>query len=271
MRTLAVALLIGAVAGATISIGIASAAEPRSVQQVRQATHFSHKGARALKAGNLNKASELYGRALDRLAGFPEAHLGLGHVAMAERRFDDALRHYLAARDGSRQLSILLYEERRRQFEHAANRLADLRQQRSQLVHRIERSRQGGRNRATPNYQSLLARLDQTVSRLESIDAPSPASAEEIPAEIHFFIGNALNRSGHFESAIAEWEWAAKRTRKFPPVHVNLAVAYWRMGRLRDAREQVRIARKHGAELNPDFIAELDAALDGMSVATADD
>src|SRR4030095_12078401 len=71
-------------------------------RELRRAIAEANRGASALEKGNVKKAKESFQKALAAVPGFPNGHLGLGHIAMRERRFDEALSEFLAAEEGYR-------------------------------------------------------------------------------------------------------------------------------------------------------------------------
>ena len=87
---------------------------------------YAQRGLSALQKGNVARAREDFDRALAKLPGLPDAHTGLGHLAMRERRFDDALREYRLAEEGWRTMTSLrlrLETERYARFARRARAL----------------------------------------------------------------------------------------------------------------------------------------------------
>ena len=91
-RTLAIVLLVLAPAAAnTLSAGGG---------EMKQATRFQQKGARALSNGDLPTAEKQFTKSLAAMPSFPAAHIGLGQIAMSRKDFEGALSHFEQARDG---------------------------------------------------------------------------------------------------------------------------------------------------------------------------
>jgi hypothetical protein len=85
-----------------LAAAVAVAATPSlartTIPDVQRASGFCKAAERAMRAGNLRRARESLAKALVVMPNFPGAHMGLGHVALMERRFEDALREYREAR-----------------------------------------------------------------------------------------------------------------------------------------------------------------------------
>ena len=59
------------------------------------------------------------------------------------------------------------------------------------------------------------------------------------PGELHFYIGNALFNMNRLDEALEAWETCARMTPRFSLVYNNLAVAYWKKGRLDRAVDRI--------------------------------
>src|SRR5262245_22073306 len=94
---------------------------------LRSATRACDTGLRALRQGNLAKARTNLERAVVALPEYPEAHLGLGHVAMSEHRFEDALREYRRARSGYTEWSERLVDVRMQRYGEIQQEIGHLR------------------------------------------------------------------------------------------------------------------------------------------------
>ncbi len=102
-----------------------------------------------------------------------------------------------------------------------------------------------------------MARIEREILRLENVPEPEDASAFRLPPRIHFFIGNALMNLGRQDEAVAAWEECIRENPAFPLVYNNLAVAYWKEGRIAEARAALARAEDLGLEVNPQFKAAL--------------
>src|SRR4029453_19327188 len=99
-----------------VFLGTAAVAEPAKLaasptqRQAGEATRNCQFPLKALRSGNVTKVKSLYGKALKIFPEFPDALTGLGHVAMTERRFDQALTLFQEAEGAYRTFSDALFE-----------------------------------------------------------------------------------------------------------------------------------------------------------------
>jgi len=115
--------------------------------------------------------------------------------------------------------------------------------------------------RAEPTQiQREIATIEDQIHRLEAVDMPSRDKPTEPPGEIYFHMGNAQFRLNRIDEAITSWETCALKSPKFAMVHNNLAVAYWKKGRIGDAKKALTHAKELGFPVNPQFVADLDKA-----------
>ena len=242
------------------------AASDTQERELRRAMAEADRGTSALEKGNLKKARESFERALAAVPDFPQGHLGLGHLAMREKRFDDALKEFRAAEAGYKGMSSLTIQMETARYARSRDELQDLRARLSQLDSRVMQSQsRAALGTATgPSEGQLERERSQVQSRiqvLEGMKPPDSSTAREAPAEVLFFEGNALFNLKRTPEAIAVWEAALARDPKLPLVANNLAVAYWMTGRLDDAREAMERAEALGFKVNPNFRADLERAI----------
>jgi Tfp pilus assembly protein PilF len=249
--------------------GVLAAAATGDVAErdLRQAMGYAQRGLSALQKGNTARAREDFVRAVAKVPALPDAHAGLGHLAMRERRFEDALREYRLAETGSMEMisfRVLLETDR---FARSRDELQRLRAYETQLSQ--EANRDQTRGALSPNsgadtnagrIQRELAEVRARLRVLETMSPPTPDTTYEPPPDVLFFQGNALFDLERTDEAIRTWESAAKRMQTFAPLQNNLAVAYWKRGRLEDAWTSLRRAEALGFKVNPSFRAELEKA-----------
>jgi tetratricopeptide (TPR) repeat protein len=226
-----------------------------SSRELRQAAQLTHKGQKQLEAGGLDKARQFFEKALTATPDYPDALIGLGHVAMRERRFDDALECFESAESGYAKMSHALLSAERENYERAQQQLVGLRSQQAAL----EQSSTGTADQSNQNRIALM-HVEREILRLEAIHPPNEAPVTQVPASVHFFVGNALMNLSRDEEALEAWETCVREDPSFSLVYNNLAVAYWKAGRLDEARAALTKAEELGVQVNPEFKAALAGA-----------
>lgn len=244
----------------------ADAASDKQERQIRQAMAEAERGMSALGKGNLKKARESFDRSLAALPDYPEARLGLGHLAMREKRFAEALEEFQAAEAGYSSMSAITTRMESARYSRSRDELQSLREQLSKLDSQAMQTKppQAGttaRDATESQVERDRTQLQSRIRTLEAMTPPSTAGKAGAPAEVFFFEGNALFDLKRTPEAIAMWEKARERNPKLPLVENNLAVAYWMTGRLDEAREAVTRAEALGFQVNPNFKADLEKAL----------
>lgn len=230
-----------------------------TVDALRKAEQQCDRGARFLMLGNYRRAERWFARAVGTIEGYPEAHVGLGHIAMAERRFEDALAAYAAAVKGYEDLGDLLIERQATAYRDARLEIA--------RIHRAiaDVERLGSQFRFTPaQMQARIREYRHAIEMLETIEPPDPDAAGEAPGAARFFLGNALFRVGRTEEAVQEWDACLERSPKFPYAFNNLAVAHWKLGRIEEALRCLDRAESLGMAVNPDLRSDLERASRSM-------
>ena len=243
---------------------LADAAE----RDLRQALGYAQRGLNSLQKGNGARALDDFNRALAKVADLPDAHMGLGHLAMREKRFGDALSEYRAAQEGFSRMAALLMQLSAEHYVRSRDDLEQLRITKARLDREAMQMQSRGSNTSSGSTGSMStgqiererAEIDQKIRALESMALPNEKKTPEIPAKLYFFEGNALFDLGRLDEALAAWERAAVGDPSFAPVQNNLAVAYWRKGRISEAKRALLRAETLGFTVNPDFRADLSHA-----------
>jgi len=243
-RTLAIGLLVLAVAMLT-TLSVAGG-------EMKQATRFQQKGARALQNGDLPGAEKHFTKSLSAMPSFPAAHIGLGQIAMSRKDFEGALAHFEQARDGYAGLGEALLDVETERYANAQDQIQALNDSISQFA-----SQTTG---ASSNLS--VSQMQNQISQLQAIQPPDRQKVGEPPGEIYFYIGNALFRLGRRDEAVAAWETCSEMSPEFAMVHNNLALAFMQGGRLEEAMRSLERAERLGFEVNPAFKKDLKAALD---------
>jgi tetratricopeptide (TPR) repeat protein len=254
--------------GVVVLLAWGSALADAVERDLRQALGYAHRGLSSLQKGNGARALEDFDRALAKVPDLPDAHMGLGHLAMRDKRFEDALREYRTAQEGFRKLAALLKQFTAERYVRSRDELDQLRIVKSQLDREAMQMQSRGTNASSSSTGSMSvgqiererAEIEQKIRALESMGLPSEDRTPEAPAKLYFFEGNALFDLGRLDEALAAWERAAKGDPSLAPVQNNLAVAYWRKGRISEAQRALHRAETLGFKVNPNFRADLSRA-----------
>ena len=222
-------------------------------RQIRDADRYSQFGTQALKSGNLHRARTLFEKALKVIPSFPDAHMGMGHVAMGERRFEDALREYSLAREEFVEFSDGLFDLRLLHYQQTQEEIGKIHDEIMNLQKLAYTKPIGSANL----IERKILELEEEIHQLEMIKPPEVDAARQPPGEVHFYIGNALFNLNRPDEALTSWETCARMSPRFSLVYNNLAVAYWKRGRVDLAIDSLERAERLGLAVNPRFKADL--------------
>ncbi len=232
----------------------AAAAATPSAQNVRKADRETRAGLRLLQHGDVVKAEEHFGKAVEAVPSYPDAHVQLGNIRMSRKDFEGALREYRAAEDGYAEMGAALQEIRHQNYLSAQRKIVELQ---DSLAYLSSPQQANKTDEATLQRQSRA--IEQQIQQLQAIAPPDDKNVLDPPAEIYFYIGNALFQLGSVDEAVQSWETCRERNPKFPMVHNNLAVAYMKQGRIDDAWAELTRAEELGFPVNPQFKADLES------------
>jgi tetratricopeptide (TPR) repeat protein len=216
-----------------------------SIPDVQRASGYCKSAERAMRTGNLKKAREALGKAVGIMPSFPGAHMGLGHLALMEKRYADALHEYQEARADYKYFADAMFALKVRDYADAQLEIVALQDEM--------------RNQAKLAPDAFrLNRLEKAVLRLERMDLPTRQTLEEPPGQIDFYIGNALYRLGRLDEAVASWEESVRKDHEIGPAYQNLAVGYWEQRRYADARRTLAEAERRRLHTSPELRADLE-------------
>lgn len=241
-------ILLGLAALLALSTALAAATS----REIAQASKLHKKGLKALQSGNADQARESFQRALEVIPSYPDAHMGLGQIAMSARDFEAALTHFDAAKAGYGELGEALLDVE-------AKRYGDAQRQINQLQDSIQHTQSQTSSAGATDID--VSKMVAKIQQLQAIQPPSPDTASEPPGEIFFYIGNAQFQLNRRPEALEAWETCRDKSPKFAMVHNNLALIYMQMGRLDAAKESLARAEELGFPVNPRFKQDLDEAI----------
>lgn len=250
--------LAARVATLILVLGALSLATPAAMNpgDLDKADRYCGDGFKALDAGDIAKAKKNFDKALAIAPLFPDGHRGLGHLAMRDKRYEDALREYQAARSGYTELGELM-------FNIALQRYNDDRQRLPLLEKELVQLQGGGANNMNLSGTDRRFRIQDVQDQIRSIknsSAPSHDNVSAPPAALDFDVGAALSRLGRWSEAVEAFETCVKKNSGLSAAYDNLALAYWRTGRVDDARKSLAKAEELGFPVNPKFKADLERA-----------
>jgi protein O-GlcNAc transferase len=175
------------------------------------------------------------------------AHYDLGQVFMAAKRYPDAIRAYLGAKQAFADLAALEQTDR---FKAEESRDDQIRELRNFLV----------RARQTNNaaYDHLQIQIEDQIHSLEAMKNKGLARQSETPAELSMALGSAYYRTGALEDAAREYVAAIKVRPGFGEAHNNLAAVLMLDGRFDEAEKEIGLAEKAGFKVSPKFKEDLE-------------
>ncbi len=228
----------------------ASAVEAPTEQTIHLARSHYDKGMKLLETGKEAEGEAELQESARVFPDFADAHLQLGHLSMRRKEYRQALERYLRARDALVELQLLSRRqemERLRRLQEGIDRL-------QQQITQMQLSRSSADPGRIDAAMVQMERLRQEQTRL------APQEERPLPAEIHFYIGNARMSLEQFDQAIEDYQRALSQRPGFGEVHNNLAVIYLYKKDYSRAWEHLHAAETAGVRIEPGFREDLAAA-----------
>lgn len=243
MRSLMLLLVI-----VLIAVPATAAQSDRDRQQALRHLRF---GQEHLQAERYDKAEEEF-RAAVKLDPLLElAHYGVGQVAMATKRYPDAVRAYIDCREAFRANSA----EALSNSVVAEQRLQDQIRELKDTVLALNSGRA-----KTLNVAATIQQLNSQIRELEARRHRSTSGPPPTPPWISIALGSAYFRTNAMADAEREYREALKVDTKLGEGHNNLAVICMLTGRYEEAEQEVRAAEQAGFRVNPQFKEDLKKA-----------
>ncbi len=222
-----------------------------AVSDIEKAANYAGHGLSELEDANAGRARQLFKKAIRLVPEYPDAHLGLGHLAMQAGNVELALSEYEQARDGYGTLGERLLNIRRIRYQKQKNQIPVLQQQLVMI--------RSGEIRLTENERRMkISDLQLAIRDLESLTEPNRETVAEPPGEVFFRIGIALAKLARWEEAVTALETCTEKSPTFAQAFSNLALAYWRTGRHDDALKSLDKAEELGLDANPRFRSDIE-------------
>ena len=185
---------------------------------------------------------------------YDAAFYGLGQVYMATKRFDSAVKAYVAAREAFKSAT-------------AAEALASVTSDR-RLKDQIDALKEHERNltrqtaaATNPAARGPLDRVHDQILQLESrMSRRAGTAPPPVPAGLSMALGSAYFRLNQLEDAEREYKAAIEVSPSLGEAHSNLAVVYLVTGRISEADAAVKAAEKAGFTVNPRLKDDVAAA-----------
>jgi tetratricopeptide (TPR) repeat protein len=221
---------------------------------LRRANSLCAKASKSFKENDISKASEQFEEALKLVPDMPDAHVGLGNIAMKQKDYEGALRRYNAAKESIGRFTELLKSkefEAMRDGQHESDVLNDMIQQSKTPSVAGKMSEAQARNLEV-TLPNAKADADRVATK-----RPAISPDQKVPAQLYFLAGNAAFRLNRRDEALQNWENCIRVDPDFAPVYNNLAVLYFLMSRLDDAAASVATAERLGVTVSPQFKQDL--------------
>ena len=238
---------------AVTSFSIADAGQ-LSERDQRAATRHFKLGMQALLTEQYDTAEGEFRSAVRIDPLYDAAFYGLGQVYMATKRFDSAVKAYVAARDAFKSATA----------EEALASVTSDRRLKDQIDALKDYERNLTRQTAVQNNpagQGPIDRVREQIRELETrMGRRTGSIPPPVPAGLSMALGSAYFRLNQLEDAEREYKAAIGVNPAFGEAHSNLAVVYLVTGRIDEADAAVRNAEKAGFRPNPRLKDDIAAA-----------
>ena len=222
-------------------------------EQLAASQHFK-RGMESLLADRYDVAEQEFKGAVAIDPLYDAAFYGLGQVYMATKRYNEALKAYLASRDAFKAATgaeVLSSAASDRRIRDQIDALKDNERNMMRLM-------SGGQN---PGASQSIDQVREQIQQLESRKSRrAGATPPPVPAGLSMAIGSAHFRLNDLPNAEKEYKAAIEVNPSFGEAHSNLAVVYFVTGRVPDAEVEVKAAEKAGFRVNPRLKDDIAAA-----------
>ena len=237
-----------------VAVSMGDPLEARQLSEREQAAASQHfkRGMESLLAERYEVAETEFKSAVAIDPLYDAAFYGLGQVYMATKRYDDALKAYLASREAFKSATAaetLAGAESDRRIRDQIQTLKD--NERNMM-------RLGGQG---PASQQTIDQIREQIQQLESRKSRrAGATPPPVPPGISMAVGSAYFRLNDLGNAEKEYKAAVEVNPGFGEAHSNLAVVYLVTGRATEADAEVKAAEKAGFRVNPKLKTDIATA-----------
>ncbi|MCU0223454.1 MAG: tetratricopeptide repeat protein [Acidobacteria bacterium] len=247
--------VVGLAVAAAVAVDAARAATPGR-RELTRAEQLYQDGLEKEKKGDVPGARADFLEALRVYPDYGAPQLELGKLLLAEKRFPEAIEAlkkaeaiFVRTADQRHKAAMKNYQDAQREIVQQQEQIRNL-----QIPGPIT-----NKMNETQVTTEINTRQDR-IKQLQAIPPPSERGYQKAPGDLYFFLGNAYLREDRMDEALAAWETCRDLMPDFPAVYNNLAFAYWKRGRVEEARTALARAEELGAPVNPEFKAKLDQA-----------
>jgi len=185
---------------------------------------------------------------------YDAAFYGLGQVYMATKRYDDALKAYLASREAFKKATAAEALEGTASDRRLRDQIDALKDNERNMTRLMSQSQ-------NPTAQRTIDQVREQIQQLESRKSRrSGAAPPPVHAGLSMALGSAYFRLNDLANAEKEYKAAVEVNPNFGEAHSNLAVVYLLTGRAGEADAEVKAAEKAGFRVNPKLKEDIAAA-----------
>jgi Tfp pilus assembly protein PilF len=238
---------------AVTSLSLADAQQLSERDQHAATQHFKL-GMQALLTEHYDEAEREFRAAVRIDPLYDAAFYGLGQVYMATKRFDSAVKAYIAARDAFKSATA----------EEALASVTSDRRLKDQIDALKDYERNLTRQTAAQSNPAARGPIDRVRDQIKQLETRmgrrSGATPPPVPAGLSMALGSAYFRLNQLEDAEREYKAAIDVNPSFGEAHSNLAVVYLVTGRIDEADTALKTAEKAGFKANPKLKDDIAAA-----------
>ncbi len=241
--------------GLALAIGVAGAAVPGR-RELTQAEKLYQAGLEKEKKGDVQGAQADFLGALEAYPNYGLAQLEIGKLLLAEKKFPEAVAALKQAEELFKKTADERHKAAMKNYQDAQREIVAQQEQIRALQNPGPITNKMNETQVTTDINSRQDRIKQ----LQAIPSPSEGDFQKAPGDLYFYLGNAYLREDRLDEALEAWETCRSLLPNFPAVYNNLAFAYWKRGRIDEARTALAKAEELGAAVNPEFKAKLEQA-----------
>ncbi len=232
-----------------LALGVSFAPAELSRRNQMKSDQLFQEGLEKEKKGDLRGAQEDFRKALDENPDHGPAQLELGRIALAEKEYEKARSELRKAEEIFRRSASSRQEMARKNYQNAQKQLID---EQARLI-QLQQPGPVTNQMSEATLAQEIRETEERIRKLQAMPPPDTTDATKPPPDLYFLLGNAEMRLDRLDEAIVDWEKCRGIAPNFGPVYNNLAFAYWKRGRVSEAREALAKAEELGVPVNPEF------------------